>query len=158
MYLFIFGSFGFLLLHGFFFFFNCGEGRLLSRCGMQASHCSGFSCFRSRALGFVGFGSCGSWAVEQRLNSCDTWAWLPRGMWDFSGSNRTHVSCLSRWTLYHWTTKGAQDEALSWRKHMTIYCLYSNFVPTCIWRGSGTLIVELDIKLYEPRIWPLPKV
>ena len=72
-----------------FFFFNCGEGRLLSRCGMQASHCSGFSCFRSQALGFVGFGSCGSWALEQRLNSCDTWAWLPRGMWDFSGSDRT---------------------------------------------------------------------
>ena len=30
----------------------------------------------------VGFSSCGSWALEHRLNSCDTRAYLLRGMWD----------------------------------------------------------------------------
>ena len=63
MYLFPFGYVGFSLLHG--VFSNCGEWRLLSRCGVQAAHCSGFSCLRSQALGFVGFSSCGSWALEQ---------------------------------------------------------------------------------------------
>ena len=62
MYLFLFGYVGFSLLHG--VSSNCGEWRLVSRC-VQVSHCSGFSCLRSRALGFVGFSSCGSWALEQ---------------------------------------------------------------------------------------------
>ena len=35
-------------------------------CGMQASHCGGFSC-RAQSLGFVGFSSCGSWALEYWL-------------------------------------------------------------------------------------------
>lgn len=37
---------------------------------------------------------------------------------------------------------------------MTVYYLYSNFVPTYIWKGFGTLIVGLDIKLSEPRSGP----
>ena len=32
------------------FFAGCGERGLLSGCGAQASHCSGFSCFRAQAL------------------------------------------------------------------------------------------------------------
>ena len=36
-------------------------------CGMQASHCGGFSCCRAQSLGFVGFSSCGSWALEYWL-------------------------------------------------------------------------------------------
>ena len=43
--------------------------RLLSSCSVWASHCGGFSC-GARALGCVGFSSCGSWALEHRLDSC----------------------------------------------------------------------------------------
>ena len=46
------------------------------RCGVQASHCGGFSC-GSWALGTWasvavarGLSSCGSWALEHRLSSC----------------------------------------------------------------------------------------
>ena len=36
-------------------------------CGMRASHCGGFSGCRAQSLGFVGFSSCGSWALEPWL-------------------------------------------------------------------------------------------
>ena len=49
------------------------------RCGAQASHCTGFSCFRAWALGARasvvvarGLSSCGSQALERRLSSCGT--------------------------------------------------------------------------------------
>ena len=42
-------------------FSNCSKCRLLSSCGVQASHCCDFSCCRARAL-------------EHRLSSCGTWA------------------------------------------------------------------------------------
>ena len=60
---------------------SCSEWSPLSSCGVQASHCSGFSCCRARTLGHVGFSSRGSWlsschsrALEHRLNNCGTWA------------------------------------------------------------------------------------
>ena len=40
---------------------GCGEWGLLSTCGAQASHCSGFSC-------------CEPGALEHRPSSCGTWA------------------------------------------------------------------------------------
>ena len=47
------------------------------RCGVRASHCSGFSCCRAQALGVRasvvvarGLSSCGSRALEHRLSSC----------------------------------------------------------------------------------------
>ena len=47
--------------------------RLLSSCGVQASHCSGASC-GAWALGCAGFsnelGSCSCQALEHRLNRC----------------------------------------------------------------------------------------
>ena len=50
-------------------------------CGMQASHCGGFSCCRVWALSARtsvvvahGLSSCGSQALEHRLNSCGAWA------------------------------------------------------------------------------------
>ena len=53
-------------------FLSCGGGRgkLLSCGGGQASHCRGFSCRKARALGYVGFSSYDSQALEHRLNSC----------------------------------------------------------------------------------------
>ena len=51
-------------------FLSCGGGRgkLLSCGGGQASHCCGFSCRKARALGYVGFSSYDSQALEHRLN------------------------------------------------------------------------------------------
>ena len=51
------------------------------RCGAQASHYGGFSCWGARVLGAQasvvvahGLSSCGSRALERRLSSCGAWA------------------------------------------------------------------------------------
>ena len=43
---------------------------LLSSCGVQTSHYSGFSCCRAWALELAGFSGCGAQALEHRFNSC----------------------------------------------------------------------------------------
>ena len=53
-------------------------------CGARASHCSGFSCCRALALG-----AC---ALECRLSSCGTRAYLLHGMWDLPGPGLEPVS------------------------------------------------------------------
>ena len=53
-------------------FSRCGEQGLLSSYGVEASHCSGFSCCRAWALGLMGFSSCNAWALERRPGSCGT--------------------------------------------------------------------------------------
>ena len=42
-------------------FSSCGERGLLSRCDVRFSHCSGFSCCRAWALGYVGLSSCSTY-------------------------------------------------------------------------------------------------
>ena len=77
------------------FFSSCGKVGLLSSCGERASHCGGFSCYWAQALGHLGFHSCSSQALEHRLSSCGTPAWLLRGLWDL----------LDQWSnphLLHW--------------------------------------------------------
>lgn len=61
-------------------------------CNARASHCGGFS-RRAWALGLSGFsscvnglGSCGSQALEHRLNTWGAQAQLLCGMWDLPGS------------------------------------------------------------------------
>ena len=39
-------------------------------CGAQASHCGGFSCWRTWAVEHMGFRGCGSQALEHGLGSC----------------------------------------------------------------------------------------
>ena len=58
-------------------FSSCGAQGLLFHCGVQASHCGGFSCCGAQALGVRasvvvarGLSSCGSRALERRLGSC----------------------------------------------------------------------------------------
>ena len=41
-------------------FSSSSEPGLLSSCGVQASHCSGFSCCRARARGHSAVSSCGT--------------------------------------------------------------------------------------------------
>ena len=68
IYLFIFGRAGSLLLHG--LFSSCSKQRLLSSCGGQASHGSGFSCCGAWALGTL------TWVVAAYgLRSCGCWLW-----------------------------------------------------------------------------------
>ena len=83
----MFGCVGSLLLHTGFLQLRGVEATLF--CGAQASHCGGFSCCGARAVGartsvVVAHGpsSCGSWAVERRLNSCGAQPQLLHGMWD----------------------------------------------------------------------------
>ena len=68
-------------------------------CGVQASHCSGFSCCRARALGAWtsvvaarGLSSWASQALELRLSSCGAQAQLFCGMWHLPGPGLKHVS------------------------------------------------------------------
>ena len=91
--LFIYGCAGSSLLHG-----------ILSSCGAQASHCSGFSCCWAWALGHTGavvvapsFWNTCSAVVACKL-SCPTVCGI------FSDQGRTHVSCIGRRILYHWAT------------------------------------------------------
>ena len=89
--------------------------------------CAGFSLVV--AYGFS-LPSCSKWApglmgsvvcstqvlIEPRkLNSCGTWAYLPRSMWDLSSPTRdwTHVAYVGRPILYHWITREVQNSPLS---------------------------------------------
>ena len=67
--IFIFDCAGPLLLCG--LFSSCGKWGY-SVAAAQTSHRSGFSCCGAWALGHVGFSSCSSQALEDRLNSCGT--------------------------------------------------------------------------------------
>ena len=68
-------------------------------CGAQASHCSGFSCCRTWALGMWasvvvarGLSSCDLWALERRLSNCGAQAELLHSMWDLPGPGLEPVS------------------------------------------------------------------
>ena len=101
----IFKKFIYLFLAALVFFAACrlslvavSRGYSL-RCGVWASHCGVFSCCGARALGTwasvlvaCGLSSCGSWALERRLSSCGTRAWLLSGMWDLPGPGIEPVS------------------------------------------------------------------
>ena len=75
--LFIYGCIGSSLLRAGFLWLRPAEATLC--CGVQASHCGGFSCWGAQALGMQasvvaasGLSSCGSWALEHRLSRCGT--------------------------------------------------------------------------------------
>ena len=70
-------------------FSSCSEWGLLSTCGAQASHCSGFSC-------------CGARALEQRLVGLIAL----RHVGSSQTRDWTHVPYAGRQILNHWTTKG----------------------------------------------------
>ena len=59
--------------------------------------CAGFSLQQSPLLRRTGsracsFSSSGTWALEQRLNSCNVWAYLLCGMWDVPESGTELMS------------------------------------------------------------------
>ena len=68
-----------------FIFLVWASQGLLSSCGSQASHCAGFSC-------------CGAWAPG---HAGLLTPWHVGSSWT---GDQTHVPCISRWILNHWTT------------------------------------------------------
>ena len=96
MILFIFGCVGFFIAARAFFWLQWLGVTLY--CGAQACRCGGFSC-GVQTLGAQASVVCGMWAqylcslaLEHRLNSCGTQAWLLWGMWDLPGSGIKPVS------------------------------------------------------------------
>ena len=86
------------------FFSSCHTQGLLSSCGTQASHCSGFSCFGAQALGQRRFSGCGTWTQQLWLLGSITQAqklWcmgcssMARGIFSDQGSNL----CLLHWQV-----------------------------------------------------------
>ena len=77
-----------------------------SSCGVRASRCSSFSCWRAQALGHAGFSSCSTQALEYRLQQL--W-YTGLVALQYAGSSWTRdwtcVPCIGRQTLNHWTTR-----------------------------------------------------
>lgn len=90
--------------------------RCYPSCSALTSHCSSYSCCGAWALGhrlqwlrFPGSSICSyhsSVAVAHGL-SCSV------ACGDFLTRDRTHVSCISRPVLYHWTTSKAWSMSLN---------------------------------------------
>ena len=78
---------------------GCGEGGLLSRCGVRASRRGDFSCCTVWILEHMSLRSSGSQALERRLNSCGLVA--PRHVGSSRIRDWTHVFCFGRQSLYH---------------------------------------------------------
>ena len=84
-------------------FSSCSDWRPLSSCGARASR------------GGVGFGSCGRWAQQLQFLGSRAQArpWCCQGLivpWYVGPSqvrDRKCVSCIGRWTLYHWAIREA---------------------------------------------------
>ena len=94
--LFVFGSTGSSLLHR---GLSSVVARLLSSCGAWVSHCSGLSCC-AQARGHRGFSSCSTWAQQLWRMGLVALQYV-----EFSWTrDLTHVPCISRQILNHWTT------------------------------------------------------
>ena len=83
-------------------FSSCSERELLPRCCTRASHCGGFSCCGARALGLVG-----SVAVTLRLG-------CSKAGGSSQTRDQTHIPCIVRGILNHWTTREAQNVYILW--------------------------------------------
>ena len=83
-----------------------------SSCGVWASHSGGFSC-GAKAQGCSGFSSCGSWAVEHRLN-CSAFMWdLSRsGIEPVSPALAGRFSTTEAHTPYNWCSATREVTAL----------------------------------------------
>ena len=67
-------------------FSSYGEQGLLTSCSVLTSHYGGFSRCGAQARGHVDFRSCGSWALEHRLNSRGTLTQLLHDIWHMGSS------------------------------------------------------------------------
>lgn len=97
----VLGCVGSLSLCG--LFPHCGERGPLSSCGVQPSHCGGFSWYGAQALGPVGSSSCSTWALGLRYTGLTA----PGHVWSSWIGNWTWISCIGMGILNHWTTREA---------------------------------------------------
>ena len=76
-------------------------------CGLQSVWALELWCPGSREHGLCSLRHAGSLVKARELSSCGARAYLPHCMWDLSSPTRdwTHVPCIGRWILYHWTTR-----------------------------------------------------
>ena len=83
--------------------------------------CGGFSC-RAQAPGRAGFRGCSS----RTLGAPAQWLWhmnlvAPRHGLSSQIRGQTHVSCIDRWILYHWTSRKAPVIHLKYSSvHMSV--------------------------------------
>ena len=129
---------GFTLLHPGFFssyseqgYFLVAVPRLLIAVaclvvehGLQGAQASaGVACGRS---------SCGPWALEHRLNSCGTQAWLLRGRWDLLGWQREPVSSALSGGFFTTEPPGKPPSIPFWmQQHLFNSCLS---IASTVWR------------------------
>ena len=69
-------------------------------CRVLVAACRVCCVVQDLSLWYTGSRTCG-------LGSCGVQAWLLCGMWGLSSSTRdqTHIPCIGRWILNHWTTR-----------------------------------------------------
>ena len=72
----------------------------------QASLRSGFSCCGAQVPWAYGLSSYGCRALEHKLCSCGTWAYLLHSMWGLPASGTEPMSlAFAGWMLNHWTSR-----------------------------------------------------
>ena len=90
IYLFLFGCVGSSLLHAGFLWLHRAGATLLLRCAVFSL--LWLLLLQSTGSRHAGFSSCGSWALEHRLNRCGARAYLLSIMWDLPGPGLEPVS------------------------------------------------------------------
>ena len=98
--------------------------------------CEGLSlrwplCCRTQALGCTGFSTCGVWAQLLQLEGSRAqvqWLWhtglaAPQHVESFWTKDRTHVPCIGRQTLNHWSTK--EVSLLIFKNCLDLYWLHA---------------------------------
>ena len=103
-------------------FSSCGKWGLLSRCGVQASHCIGFSVAEHglQACGLQQLQHVGSIVVAHRL-SCP---------WHEGSSSTRDQTCLpsiGRRILNHWTTREALTQCILTKNVLKAHTVFRNF-------------------------------
>ena len=120
---FLFGCTGSLLLHR--LFSSCSEQGLVSSCGVQDSHCRGFSC-REQAVDMQ--------ASEVAVPRLELWH-MGLVALQHVGSSQTRdwtcVSCAGRWIPYYWATREAPPLLFRFFSHIGHYRVLSR-VPCAI--------------------------
>ena len=111
-------------------FSSCSERGLLFRCSAQASHCSGFSCCGSRALG-----TRASVVVAHGLQQL----WLtdlvaPQHVGSSRTGDQTHVPFIGRQILNHCTTREVPSyfSTLECIQHMYLYQFAKKHEKDCV--------------------------
>ena len=102
-------AFFFLSVYLFIYLLLAAQGLSLVAVSRDSSSLQGpsFSCWGACAVEHMGFSSCGFPALEHRLSSCGTWAWLLDSTWDLGSWARggTRILYTDRRILNHWTTR-----------------------------------------------------